>query len=294
MEVLFALITAFAFGFDYYFIRRGLLTDPYPLVAAFLTLTVNVFFFLSLFYFFVPAELLKWPLIYPFVLAGILAPGCARIFSYKGLEQLGMAIATPIINSETLFSVTMAIIFLHETINISIVCGIVSVITGLVLLNYEMGQRQGKQPSGTVNYLFIFYPVTAAFFYGVSVFFRKFGLIATGSPIMGAAITSGTSWIILVVLMMTGRQMRNLTRIGRNGLLYFTLGGVMTCVAWLSLFSALNIGKVALVSPIANSYSLATLFISYLFLKDVERITWKTIVATCLVVGGIFLLILGR
>lgn len=294
MEISYALMTAFAFGFDYYFIRKGLITDPYPLVAAFITLTVNILFFLILYHFLVSPELLKWRLIYPFIAAGILAPGCARIFSYKGLEQLGMAISTPIINSETLFSVSMAIIFLKEEINLFIVFGIISIITGLGLLNYEMGQRSGRRVAGKINYLYILYPLTAAFFYGVSVFLRKFGLIATGSPILGATITAGTSWIILAMLMMTGGQVRNLTRMGTNGLIYFTLGGVMTCVAWFSLFSALNVGRVALVSPIANSYSLATMFLSYVFLRDVERITIKTVVATCLVVGGIFLLVLGR
>lgn len=294
MEILFALITAITFGFDYYFIRKGLITDPHPLVAAFITLTVNIFFFLILYYFFVPPELLQWRLIYPFIAAGILAPGCARIFSYKGLEHLGMAISTPIINSETLFSVTMAIVFLHEAINAFIVSGIVSVISGLVLLNYELGQRNSRTISGKVNMFYLFYPLTAAFFYGVSVFLRKFGLIASGSPILGATITSCTSWIILSILMLTGGHTGNLARMGKKGLSYFILAGVMTCVAWLSLFSALNIGRVALVSPVANSYSLATMFLSYIFLRDVERITAKIIIATVLVVGGIFLLVLGR
>ena len=294
MEVFFALITAVAFGFDYYFIRKGLLTDPQPLLAAFVTLTVNLCFFLILFPFCVSPALLQWRLIYPFVVAGVLAPGLARIFSYKGLDYLGMSIATPIINSETLFSVLMAIIFLHERITLFMFLGIMSVIAGLSLLSYETGRTNGRKITGKLNYLYIFYPLTAAIFYGVSVFLRKFGLLATASPVLGAAVTAGTSWCILTLLMMKQGRVRALIDVSRNGLTYFILGGTMTCVAWLSYFSALNIGRVALVAPIANSYSLLTMFLSYIGLRNVERITITTIAATGCVVGGIALLIAGR
>ena len=294
MDVFFALITAVAYGCDYYFIRKGLLTDPYPLLATFITLTVNFSFFLILFFVYVPAELLKWRLLYPFVAAGILAPGCARIFSYKGLEHLGMSISAPIINAETLFSVLMAIVFLNEKINIFIVLGIFCVITGLSMLSYEMGRENGRKKIGKLNYLYLLYPLTAAMFYGISVFFRKFGLVATGSPILGATVTAGTSWCVLTFLLMRRERVRGLINIGKKGLTYFVMGGAMTCVAWLSFFSALNIGRVTLVAPIASSYSLVTMFLSYVFLRNVERITITTVVATGFVVGGIVLLIVGR
>jgi len=58
MEVLFGLITAVAFRFNYYFIRKGLRTDPHSMLAAFVTLSVNFFFFLVLFYCYVPSGLL--------------------------------------------------------------------------------------------------------------------------------------------------------------------------------------------------------------------------------------------
>jgi len=68
----------------------------------------------------------------------------------------------------------------------------------------------------------------------------------------------------------------------------------MTCVAWFSIFSALNIGNISLVAPIANSYSLVTLFLSHFFLKKIEIITLRTVLATVLVVGGVTMLITGR
>jgi uncharacterized membrane protein len=72
-------------------------------------------------------------------------------------------------------------------------------------------------------------------------------------------ITAGTSWFVWTLLMMRRERISALLAIGRNGFTYFIMGGTMTGLVWLSYFSALNIGRVALVAPIASSYSLLTI-----------------------------------
>ena len=141
MAIVFALMTAIAYGLDNFLIRKGLIDSPSPIVAAFITLTTNFSFFVVLSLIFIPFEFLKLDLIYLFIIAGILAPGGARLLSYKGLEILGMSITTPIINAESLFPITLALFFLNEPINFSIVVGILGVMGGLVLLGYEIGQK---------------------------------------------------------------------------------------------------------------------------------------------------------
>jgi len=294
MEVVLALVTAVLFGFDHFFIRKGLIGAPHPLLPAFITLTVNFLFFLVLSLFLLPVSLLTLESVYLFVIAGILAPGCARAFSYKGLETLGMSITTPIVNSETFFSVTLAFIFLNEPMNPPMVVGILSVGCGLVLLGYETGQKNKKDISKKIRYRYLFYPIAAAIFYGVSVFFRKLGLNLVHSPILGAVFTSGTSWVILAVLLTTSGNTKRLFQIKTQSLIYFIIGGGTTCIAWLSLFYALHIGRVSIVTPIASSYSFFTLFLSYLFLREVERVSVKIVVATILIVGGIVILSLFK
>lgn len=294
MALLFALITTISFGIDFYLIRRGLIETPYPLVAAFITLTINFSFFLVLSIFFVPGDLLKLKFVYLFIMAGILAPGIARALTYKGLETLGMSITAPIINSESIFSVTMALIFLNEPINFPIVTGILSVVFGLVLLSYETGQKNKRDISNKFRYRYLAYPILGSFFYGVSVFLRKLGLNVANSPILGATFTSGTSWCILAFLLTTSGNTRRLFQVKRKSLIYFVAGGGVTCVAWFSLFNALHLGKVVIVSPIASSNSLVTLVLSYLFLREVEQVNLKIVASTILIVGGIVLLSLVK
>jgi uncharacterized membrane protein len=290
MDIVFALITAITYGLDIFFVRKGLLKTPFPVVAAFITLTINLSIFIVLFFLFVPTELLKLKFIYVFIAAGILAPGCARALSYKGLETLGMSISTPIVNSESLFSVLMALIFLKEPMNVVIGTGILSVITGIVLLSYETDHKNSKEPSKRIRYRYLFYPITASIFYGVSVFLRKLGLTVVGSPILGATLTLGTSWCLITVFLFTSGNAKGLFQIKKQSFIYFIIGGILTCIGWLALFSALNIGKVIIVSTIATSYSLVTLVLSYLFLRKVERLSLKIVLATVLIVGGVVLL----
>lgn len=47
MAVILALVTAIALGFDFYFIKKGLIETPYPLIATFITLTINFSFLVS-------------------------------------------------------------------------------------------------------------------------------------------------------------------------------------------------------------------------------------------------------
>jgi drug/metabolite transporter, DME family len=290
MAPLFALVTCFTYATDTYLVRQGLARSPQPMVATVVTLTVNFAFFVILFLLFVPAHFLRFDWIYPFIIAGILAPGAARAFSYKGIEKLGLSINTPIVNAESLFAVLMAILFLNEPVTLPMVAGISSVVTGLALLGYETGRNKGSHTAKRIEYRYLVFPVMASIFYGMSVFFRKLGLNAVGSPILGATFTSGTSWCIFMIAMMKSRNRKALFEVKKESLVYFLLGGVTTCIGWFALFSALNIGKVSIVTPIATSYSLVTLLISYFLLRKVELITARIVAATILVVGGVVVL----
>ncbi len=294
MEIILALITAVSFGIDYFLIRKGLIKTPYPIVAAFITLSINFSFFIVLSFLFIPLHFLKPEHVYFFIIAGVLAPGCARVLSYKGLETLGMTINTPIINAESLFSVVMALIFLNEPMNWSMLTGILGVVCGLVLLGHETGQEKGLHVLKRFRYRYLVYPMMASIFYGVSVFFRKLGLNVLNSPILGAAFTSGTSWCILAIILKASGNDRKLLQIKKESLVYFLVGGGVTCVAWLSLFHALSMGRIVIVTPIAASYSFVTLLLSYLLLREVERFSLKIGIATVLIVGGIALLSLTK
>ena len=294
MAVIFALVTLITYGLDFFFVRKGLAKTPNPIVAAFVTLTVNFSFFITLTLIFEPLSSLTPKLVFFFIIAGTLAPGLARLFSYKGIETLGISITAPIVNAEALFAVLMAVLFLNEPVTALVVAGVLSAVTGLVILGYESGKKKPARLSGEIRYRYFFFPVLASIFYGVSVFFRKMGLNVLGSPILGATFTSGTSWVITFIFLMATGNGKGLLALKKESLFYFVIGGSLTCLGWYALFNALHLGRVSIVTPIATSYSLVTLLLSYLLLRETERITPKIVLATILVIAGVVMLSVAK
>ena len=294
MAIVFAVITLFCYGIDYLFIRKGLVKSPNPMLASFITLSVNVSFFLVYVLLFESVSLVSFDLVYFFIIAGIMAPGLARVFSYKGLQTVGMSIAAPIVNAETLFAFTLAVIFLGEPITFMILTGVLSVVAGLVILGYESGRKNPGTASKKIRYRYLIYPLLASFCYGTSIFLRKLGLNVLGSPIIGAFFTSATSWLVILITVSASGNLARWREVKKESLFCFLIGGCLTCIGWYALFHALHIGRVSIITPIATSYSLITLLFGYLFLRDVERITKRIVIATVLVVGGIVLLCLGK
>jgi bacterial/archaeal transporter family protein len=181
MAILFALITNLAYGLDFYFVRRGLMKSPETMAAAFITLTVNICFFVLLSVLFEPLSQLTWSLVYLFIIAGLLAPGAARLLSYRGLETLGLSISVPIVNAEFIFSVILAMVFLNEPITLVIGAGVLSIIAGLVLLGLESGRGKETTARKRIRYRHLLYPLMASVFYGLSVFVRKLGSMCWGA-----------------------------------------------------------------------------------------------------------------
>jgi drug/metabolite transporter, DME family len=294
MDILFALITSVGHAVEVLFIRKGLVRSPTPMAAAFITLTINFSFFVLLSILFLPGHLFRLDLIYVFIIAGLLAPALGRAFSYKSLDKLGVSIASPILNTDSSFSVAMALLFLGEPLSLLLAIGIASVLTGVVLLGYETGRHRGITAPRTYKSRHLLYPLCAACLFGVSVFLRKLGLTIINSPLLGAAVTSATSWCGFTIFMVASGHIRGVSHVKKGSLVYFLIAGGLNCVTWLGLFKALSLGRVSIVSPIAGCFSLFSLLLSAAFLRDVERITVRIVLATILIVSGVVILSLAR
>jgi drug/metabolite transporter (DMT)-like permease len=74
-----------------------------------------------------------------FAAVGILGPCLGRVFNYIGVDRMGAARATPLINSSPLFTTILALVFLREQITLKILCGVICIVGGIAVLT---GQRR--------------------------------------------------------------------------------------------------------------------------------------------------------
>jgi uncharacterized membrane protein len=71
---------------------------------------------------------------------------------------------------------------------------------------------------------------------------------------------------------------------------FFLAGGLSLALGWLCIFYALSHGAVVLVAPLAGLYPIIVLILSVFLLKDVEKVTRKTVIGCCIVMAGVLLI----
>ena len=59
-------------------------------------------------------------------------------------------------------------------------------------------------------------------------------------------------------------------------------------------FLALDRAPVVLVAPLTGTYPLVSILLAYIFLKRMERLSWRTLLGAMLVVAGVALIAIGR
>lgn len=74
-----------------------------------------------------------------FAACGITGPCLGRLFNYLGVERLGAARVTPLINASPLFTTMLALVFLREHITLKSALGILCIVAGIAVLT---GQKR--------------------------------------------------------------------------------------------------------------------------------------------------------
>lgn len=141
----FALTSAVLWGTIPVLVRKGL-PHASPSVAVIVGLFASLPLFLSVFLFHprsaleaVAPQAALW-----FAAVGVTGPCLGRLFNYMGVERLGAARATPLINSAPLFTTLFALVFLHEYITLKIFVGMLCIVGGIAALTGQA--RGGAQP----------------------------------------------------------------------------------------------------------------------------------------------------
>ena len=279
----FALANAFFFALHNILTKKGLRYSNAG-TALITSLAINLIFLWSVSIFFVPLESLASAGILIFVLVGLFQPGLTRFLTYKGIETLGVAITDPVRATTPLFSALFAILFLGEQVTPAILFATLVIIFGIALLSHRGGSLQ------QVRFLYILYPLLASFLAGFSQVLRKFGLGAVPHPFLAAAVTASSSFAVAVPTLWISGKGKESFRLDRRSLPFYLPAGIAVSLGMVSIYYALDLGKVTVVIPISSTGPFFSLILSALFLRDVEQVTARIVVGACLIIGGVLLI----
>lgn len=272
----YALVTAFSFGLSAVLVRRGL--SESTAVTATLVISGVQVVVLSLLLLLSPPSL-SWAAVGYFVVAGLLAATMGRTLNYMSIDRLGVPISTSLSGTNPLFTIVFASILIGDAVETSTVAGTALVVAGIALISGwggENGVRKGD----------LVIPLTAASLYALSSIVRKTALTMLPEPVLGAVVGALASLVTYpLVLRLINRQ--GDLRLTRGSLPYFAAAGVSNSVAWVSMFMATQSGSVSVVSAIIGANPLFGLLLSAVFLRDLERITLRTVAGCLVIVVGI-------
>jgi len=230
---------------------------------------------------FIPLSSFCTPAIWYFIAGGIFAPAVGRFMTFKAIERVGVARAVPISNTYPMFSSILAVLLLGESWPLQNILGTFFVILGIVILSRTQSEKSQWRKIDLI------YPASAAFSFAISSYLRKFGLLIANLPLM-AAVVSATTALVFTMIFQHAQGGWKTFVLSRQSFGWFVATGFAHTTAMLSSFYALSFGKIVIVDPLVSASPVLTLFLSTLFLKELESITPRVVLgAGCTVVGSI-------
>jgi uncharacterized membrane protein len=271
--------SAVGFGVAGVLLRRGL-QHANPLSAAVVSITVTTAFVWCLTLLSAPiSRLFTWR-VWPFLVAGLVAPGLARLMFFVGIDRIGVARAFSLMATAPLFAVVIAMAFLGERPTPLLLLGAAAIAAGSMLL-----ARRSRHESRWRRRDMIF-PALGALGFALRDNLSRWGLRDYGDSLAAAAAATITS---LLVMWICAGAWRAELRLPGTSLTFFALSGVCEGSAYLLMWRALSIGDVSVVSPLVNAHSIVAIALAAIFLRDLERVSWRIVVAAALIVAGVAL-----
>ena len=146
---------------------------------------------------------------------------------------------------------------------------------------------QGDKKQESFRWWHLAYPLSAALLAGVSHPLRRYTLNLANEPLYLAAVIGivALPWLASAALL-PGQKQRPVW--DRRAMVPFLIAGTLETLGILLGIVALSVGHVVVVSPIIATNPLWIVFGSRLFLRDIERLTLRTIFgAVCVAAGTI-------
>jgi bacterial/archaeal transporter family protein len=208
---------------------------------------------------------------WPFLLAGLLAPGASQILFTLAVREAGASRTSVMVGAAPLVAVAIALVFLSEPLRLPLVIGALGIVGGGVLLAVERDRPGHLRARG------LLYAAGAAVLFATRDNLAR-ALHTHASPGSAAAATlvAGTfaaaCWTRRAP---TGRELKRLAP-----------AGVLFGLSYVCLFEAYFRGRVSVVSPLVATESLWGVGLSALLIRQTEGMGRRLALGALLVVAG--------
>lgn len=283
--IVFAFASAAFLGAGVVFSQLGLRTME-PLSGAAVSVPAFTLLFLLASPILLAGEPVVWRGLPIFAAIGLFFPASLTLLAFASNRALGPVITSTLGNLAPLFSVSLAVLLLHEPLRPAQFAGAVFAVLGAVIISVTRPRDLGDWRSWA-----LLLPLAAAFVRGIVPPLVKLGLEVWPSPLWACLI----GYVMSSLVVLTVQRLRKgsfLANAPASGRAWFAITGISNGLATLMLFAAVRHGPITLVAPIVAVYPIVTVLLSTVMLKHIA-ITPRIIGGTVLTVGGVALVLAG-
>jgi drug/metabolite transporter (DMT)-like permease len=219
--------------------------------------------------------------LWPFAVAGALAPGCSQLLFIIAVRETGPSRAAILIGTAPLMSVGIALALLGEPFRPLLVAGTVLVVAGGVVFAGERARPEHFRIVG------VFLALICAALFATRDNVVRWAARGTHPPPLLAAAVSLLAAAVVVVAYLAVLRRAGMRTLLRRALPAFAPAGISLGIAYACLFEAFDRGRVSIVAPLNATQSLwAVIFSAALWGRAAELIGRRLVVAGVLVVAG--------
>jgi drug/metabolite transporter (DMT)-like permease len=224
--------------------------------------------------------------IWPFLVAGAIAPGVSQIFITLGIQRAGSSRSSVAFGTAPVFAITIAVVVLGERPALGVLAGAGLVVLGGVALALERDRPEHLRRIGIAFALVgaVLFAIRDNLFRHLSVETDVPALTGGAGTLVGALAVAGTVALVR----------RDPARLTPAAAGRWAVPGACLGLSYVALFLAFNRGEVSVVASIVATESLFGVVFSLLLLRQSERIGLRIVLGAALVVAGGILIALTR
>jgi drug/metabolite transporter (DMT)-like permease len=216
--------------------------------------------------------------LWPFFVAGAIAPGVSNLFITVGIREAGSSRASVAFGTAPVFAITIAVVVFGERPGVGVLIGALLIVCGGVALALEPERPAHVRLIGLVAALL-----------GAALFALRDNLVRHSSletevPSMTAGAAMLAASLVVTSAVVVARRHRVVWPapvVGR-----WLLPGAFVGLSYIALFEAFYRGTVSVVAPIVATEALFGVVFSALVLGRSERVGPRVVAGAALVVAG--------
>jgi drug/metabolite transporter (DMT)-like permease len=219
--------------------------------------------------------------IWPFLIAGTLAPGLSQVFFVRAVREAGAARTSVLMGTAPLVAVAIALIFLREPVHAALLAGAGLIVAGGIAL-----ARERVRPAD-FRRLGVLFALTATVLFAVrDNVLRSFAKDTSVHALIAAPVSLLAGLAAISTYLAVTRRGSWARGYGRQ-LRLFLPAGAFFGVSYAALFEAYYRGRVSVVAPLVATESLWGVVFAALLLRRSELVgRWLVVGAALIVAGG--------